>query len=99
MQELKPYRMRKFECKPYQQDAIKLLAPPEELKVSEWAEKYRMLDNMTSAEPGPWNNGRTPYLVEIMDTFLDSDIEEIIFCKCTQVGGTEVELNMLGYVI
>ena len=99
MQELKPFRMRKFECKPYQQDAIKLLAPPEELKVSEWAEKYRMLDSMTSAEPGPWSNGRTPYLVEIMDALLDSDIEEIVFCKCTQVGGTEVELNMLGYVI
>ncbi len=69
------------------------------MKVSEWAERYRMLDSKTSAEPGTWNNSRTPYLVEIMDELLNYETEEIIFCKCTQVGGTEAELNMLGYAI
>lgn len=99
MQNLKQLRMRKYTCKQYQKKAIECLNPPEDMKVSEWAENYRMLDSKTSAEPGPWSNARTPYLVEIMDELLNYETEEIINCKCTQIGGTEVELNMLGYVI
>ncbi len=91
--------MRKYPCRPYQKAALACLEPPEDMKVSEWAERYRMLDSKTSAEPGTWNNSRTPYLVEIMDELLNYETEEIIFCKCTQVGGTEAELNMLGYAI
>ena len=41
----------------------------------------------------------TPYLVGIMDAFNDYGIEEIVFCKPTQVGGTEALQNMLGYVV
>ena len=33
-----------------------------------------------------------------MNTFLDSDVEEIVFVKPTQVGGTEAMLNMLAYI-
>ena len=96
MQKPKQLRIRKYDCKQYQKAALEYLNPPEEMTVSEWAEQYRMLDSRTSAEPGPWNNERTPYLVEIMNELLNYETEEIIFCKCTQVGGTEVELNMLG---
>lgn len=34
-----------------------------------------------------------------MDSFNDPEIEHIIFCKATQIGGTESIFNMLGYVI
>jgi len=34
-----------------------------------------------------------------MDAFTDPDIEEIIFCKPTQTGGTESLNNILGYII
>ena len=78
---------------------MRQLQPPENLTVSEWAEKYRMLDSKTSAMPGPWRNEKTPYLREIMDEFINYDTEEIIFCKPSQVGGTEAMQNMLGYVI
>lgn len=97
MQKPKQLRFRKYECKAYQKSALEYLNPPEDMKVSEWAERCRMLNSETSAEPGLWNNSRTPYLVEIMDEFLNYETEEIIFCKCTQVGGTEAELNMIGY--
>ena len=99
MREAKAFRMRKYSCEPYQKAALLSLAPPEDLTVSEWAENYRMLSAMTSAEPGPWNNSRTPYLTGIMDELLNPDTEEVSFCKPTQCGGTEAELNMLGYVI
>lgn len=67
--------------------------------MSEWAEKYRVLDTKTSALPGPWRNDKTPYLVDIMNELTRYDTEEIVFCKPTQVGGTEALQNMLGYVI
>ncbi len=79
--------------------ALKIFKPPENLTVSEWADKYRILDAKTSAEPGPWRTLRTPYLKGIMDAFNDPDIEEIIFAKPTQVGGTETLNNIVGYVI
>ena len=90
---------KKYQVTEYQKDALRYLQPPEDLSVSEWAERYRVLDSKTSAMPGPWRNAKTPYLNEIMNELQNYETEEVIFCKCTQVGGTEVELNMVGYVI
>ena len=95
----KRIQIRKYSVAEYQKEAMRQLQPPENLTVSEWAEKYRMLDSKTSAMPGPWRNEKTPYLREIMDEFINYDTEEIIFCKPSQVGGTETMQNMLGYVI
>lgn len=74
------------------------LKPSEKITVSQWAEKYRVLGE-TSNFKGKWSNAITPYLVGIMDAFNDPYIQEINFCKSTQVGGTEAMLNMLGYCI
>lgn len=90
------------ECPDFQdwlKKALQAFKPPEQITVSEFAEKHRVLDNKTSAEPGKWKNSRTPYLVGIMDAFNDPDIEEIIFCKPTQVGGTEGLNNIIAYII
>lgn len=83
----------------YQQEALQMLCPPEQLTVSEWAEDYRVLDSKSSAMPGKWSNSITPYLVGIMDEFNNYETEEIIFCKPTQVGGTEALQNMIGYIV
>lgn len=74
------------------------LCPPEKLTVSQWAEKYRVLGESSNFK-GRWNNAVTPYLAGIMDAFQDPYIQEINFCKSTQVGGTEAMLNMLGWCI
>ena len=95
----KRIQIRKYEVADYQKEALRHLQPPENLTVSEWAEKYRMLDSKTSALPGPWRNDKTPYLKEIMDELNNYDTEEIVFCKPAQIGGTEAMQNMLGYVI
>ena len=73
--------------------------PPEELTVAEWADKYRVLDPITSAEPGPWRTDRTPYLRGIFDAFLDPRYEQITIMASTQVAKTETMLNLLGYLI
>ena len=95
----KRIRPRKYPVPEYLKECLAHLRPPEDLTVSEWSEKYRVLDSKTSAMPGPWRNEKTPYLQEIMDELLNYETEEIIFCKCTQVGGTEALQNMIGYII
>jgi phage terminase large subunit GpA-like protein len=90
---------KKYQVTEYIRDALRQLQPPEDLTVSEWAEKYRILSSNTAAMPGPWRNDKTPYLKEVMDELLNYETEEIIFCKCTQIGGSEALLNMLGYII
>ncbi|PIC81658.1 terminase [Sporosarcina sp. P18a] len=92
-------RKSKVELSPYLRNALRNLRPPENLTVSEWAEKHRVLDSKTSAIPGRWSNDITPYLKDIMDEFNNPETEEIVFVKPTQVGGTEALQNMLGYVV
>lgn len=89
----------KFKVKEYQRKALQLLCPPEQITVSEWAEEYRVLDTKSSAMPGAWSNSVAPYLTGIMDEFNNYETEEIIFCKPTQVGGTEALQNMIGYIV
>lgn len=75
-----------------------ILKKPEKLTVSQWAEKYRILDESSNFS-GRWSNDITPYLVGIMDAFNDPYIQEINFCKSTQVGGTETMVNIIGWII
>ncbi len=76
------------------------IRPDPAITVSEWADLHRRLPAKSSAEPGPWRTDRTPYLREIMDCLsATSDVEEVVFMKGAQVGGTEAVINALGYVI
>lgn len=90
---------RKYEVTLYQKEALAYLKPPENITVSQWADKYRILDSKTSAMPGPWRTEHTPYLKGIMDEFNNYETEEIDYIKPTQVGGTECLQNMIGYII
>lgn len=79
--------------------SVKYFKPPEDLTVSQWAEKYRRLSAEISAEPGLWKNTRTPYLVEIMNAFTDPKVSKISVVAASQVGKSEVQLNCIGYII
>ena len=76
----------------------KALAAQEQLTVSEWAEKYRVLDESSNLS-GKWSNAVTPYLVDIMNTLNAPNIRETYLCKGSQLGGTEVLINMLCYMV
>lgn len=73
--------------------------PPENLTVSEWAEKYRVLSPECSAEAGLWRTSRTPYLAEPMNAFTDPKIKRLVIVSSSQMGKSEFELNAIGYVI
>ncbi len=73
--------------------------PPPNLKISDWADNYRRLSPESSAESGVWRTDRAPYQREIMDSFNDPDIQRIVWMKSSQVGATEILLNVIGYYI
>lgn len=79
--------------------AIKAFAPPDDLTVTEWADRYRRLSPENSAEAGPWRTSRTPYLEEPMNAFNDPKVANIVMVAASQVGKSEFLLNCIGYSI
>ena len=76
------------------------LRPTKRLTVSEWSDEFRFLDSQSSAEPGKWRTDRTPYLREIMDNLSDaSEVQQLVFMKGAQIGGSECGFNWIGYTI
>ena len=74
--------------------------PSEYLSLSDWADQYHLLPSKSSAEPGLWRTIRTPYLKEVMDNLTaKSPAQRIVFMKGAQLGGTEMGLCWLGYVV
>lgn len=76
------------------------MRPEPRLSVSEWADRYRMLDSKAAAEPGPYRTDRTPYVREIQDMLsVSSPVQKVIVMKGAQIGLTEVGNNWVGYIV
>lgn len=80
-------------------NVLKYFTPPEDITVDEWADKYRRLSPESSAEAGPWRTSRTPYLKEPMQAFTDPKVKTITMVAASQVGKSELEMNIIGYII
>ena len=75
------------------------MLPPEDMTVTEWAEKNRRLSTESAAEPGPWRTERTPYLRGPMDAFTDPKVPHLVMVSASQVGKSEFINNCIGYII
>ncbi|OGR93699.1 MAG: hypothetical protein A2V88_00635 [Elusimicrobia bacterium RBG_16_66_12] len=73
------------------------LRPPEDLSVSDWAERYRVLGSEASELVGRWRS--YPWQREIMDASITPGVREIVLKCASQVGKTEILLNIIGYHI
>lgn len=72
--------------------------PPRQT-VSEWADEHRRLPAKGASEPGQWRTSRVPFIREVMDCLSPfMPVRKVVFCKSTQVAGTESGLNWIGYV-
>lgn len=74
---------------------LRLVAPPEKLTVSQWADKYRMLSGESSARTGPWRTAA--YQREPMDALSDLETETIVLMWSSQTGKSDVQNNIIGY--
>jgi phage terminase large subunit GpA-like protein len=83
----------------YKAAAAALRCEPD-ISVWQWAEQNRELRGPGAAEPGPYRTERTPFLREIQDSLSPSSpYQTVVFMKGSQVGGSEVGNNWLGFCI
>ena len=82
--------------KQFFKELVKILQPPENLDIQEWADLYRILPKEGAAESGKWVTARTPYMIEIFKCMTDIDTESITMMTGAQIGKTELLLNILG---
>jgi len=72
-------------------------APPPELTLSQWAEKFAYLSPENSASPGKWKSIK--YQIEPMDAITDPATQTISFMKASRVGWTKIIDHAIGYYI
>lgn len=69
---------------------------PERLSVSEWAERYRVMEP-DGPRPGKWSNATARYLSGPMDAFSLPHVREVMVVAPPQTGKTEILLNGMGF--
>ena len=80
-------------------DASRLLKPPPELTISEWADKYRILSS-ANAMAGKYRSSVVPYAVDPMNSICDPRTYRVSLMWGAQVGKTESLINnSIGYYI
>ena len=78
--------------------AIELVLPPERLQPSEWTSRHRVMGSK-SPRPGVWDWNRTPYMREVYDAYTDPEVERLVMMCGSQVGKTEMLVNLLGWTV
>lgn len=73
------------------------LRHPEKIKVSDWAQQYRIVSD--GAHEGPWRHEYAPHTVKIMDTFGLPWVREVWFCGVEQSGKTNTMINCISWCI
>lgn len=72
-------------------------ADPPPASISQWVEGTRIMPTNTPF-PGPWENSRTPFLVEIQDNMGPySPVQITVVMKGAQIGVTAAAENCIGY--
>ena len=81
--------------------AAETLRPPERLRPSVFAERYRVLREGTTFAPGPWSNDVFPYLAPIMDAVaeaIETGKRGVVLMKSGQGGGSEAMINTFAWL-
>lgn len=77
---------------------LRIFEPPEQITVTECAEKYRILPS-SNREGGAYLVSRTPFARDIMDAFNDPEVEEISIMGSAQWAKTTIMENIIAFVI
>jgi len=80
-------------------DLSRLWEPPEQISVSEWSDRYRILSGKHASFKGRWRTAAAEYQRTPMDCFSDTVTKEIVLCWAAQCGKSDVALNCLGRAI
>lgn len=75
------------------------LALPPRLTVSQWSDDHRVIAQGTGPEQGRWRTDRAPFQREPMDVIGDPDVDVLVLMWSSQVGKTEVLINVASYFV
>lgn len=77
---------------------FKVLEPPPDLTLSQWADKFRRLSSESGSKGGRWDTSKAPWQREIMDAITDVSVEKVVVMSAAQMGKTDAFLlNTIGY--
>ncbi len=76
-------------------DVVRLWAPPPQLTVSEWADRFRYLSSESAAEHGKWLT--LPFQREPFDSISDPRVYRTVIKSATQMLKTVAIENGIGY--
>lgn len=79
--------------------ALAVLAPPPDLTVSEWSDKYRRLSAESSAMPGIYRTSMTEYMRQPMDMVGKVGVRRITCQFSAQVAKSTFIENVIGYLM
>ena len=71
--------------------------PQTRMKISDWADTYRMLSPEDSAKTGRWKS--FSFQREIMDAALEQGVQDVSVWGSAQWGKTQIKLNIIGFFI
>lgn len=80
-------------------ETLDFLKVPPRMGIDEWAAEYRFLSPEAAAEPGKYLIERAEYQRGIMQAISDPSVQEVTLMCSSQVGKTEIVLNVVGYHI
>lgn len=73
----------------------KYLAPIPKMKVSDWADRYRII-SAGNAFAGKWRTHRALYQKAIMDAFSEKGVQRIVVMSASQIGKSDIMNNVIG---
>lgn len=82
-----------------EQAARRVLRPPPDQTVSQWADLNRRLSTESSPEPSAWRTARAEYQRGIMDAFSDARNRRVVVESSAQIGKTSIIENIVGFHI
>lgn len=71
---------------------FKVLEPPPDLTLSQWADRYRRLSSESGSKGGKWNTEKAPWQREIMDAITDISVEKVVVMSAAQMGKTDARM-------
>lgn len=80
-------------------EALAAFAPPPDITVSEWADRFRYLSAESSASPGRFKTEIVEYMREPMDMVGKPGVRRITLMTSAQVAKSTVLENIIGYFI
>lgn len=75
---------------------LKMVAPPPNMTVEQWAAAYRYIPDEYGAHPGRWSSDGAPYQKEPMKAFTQKGVHRVVMMCAAQLGKSEIMFNVLG---